>query len=35
MKGVAIGIGIDRNCLYAHAAGRLDDATGNLTTVGD
>jgi hypothetical protein len=35
MKRVAVGVGIDRNRGDAHFAGRLDDATGDLASIGD
>ena len=35
MHGVAIGVRIDRYRGNAHLACRLDDATGDLATIGD
>ena len=35
MKGVAVGLGIDRNRLNTHPAGGLDDAAGDLAAVSD
>ena len=35
MQRVAVGVGIDRNRLDPHFAGRLDNAAGNFAPVGD
>jgi len=35
MQRVAVGVGIDRNRLDPHLAGRFDDAAGNFAPVGD
>ena len=35
MQGVAVGLGIDRDRLDAHAAGGLDDPAGDLAAIGD
>ncbi len=35
MQAVPVGVGVDRNRLDAHLAGRLDDAAGDLAAIGD
>ena len=35
MQRVTVGLGINRNRLYSHAAGSLDDPAGDLAAVGD
>ena len=35
MQGVAVGLGIDRDRLDAHAAGGFDDPAGDLAAVGN
>ncbi len=35
VQRVAVGLGIDRNRLYSHAAGGLHDPAGDLAAVGD
>ncbi len=35
MQRIAVSVGIDRDSLDAHLAGRLDDAAGDLAPVGD
>jgi hypothetical protein len=35
VQRVAVGLGIDRDRLYPHAAGSLDDPAGDLAAIGD
>jgi hypothetical protein len=35
MERIAVGLGIDRNRLYAHPAGSLDDPACDLAAIGD
>ena len=35
MSGLAVGFGIDSNCLQAHFLSGIDDTAGDLSTVGD
>ena len=35
MSGLAVGFGIDSNCVQAHFLSGIDDTAGDLSTVGD